>query len=85
MTSVAGHGAETFPPDKFTVEFMKTYHGKIEDSTGDGVQVNHAIMNSAVDAGQKLIELGEFVGKAMANYGAADDESATDIAGTPLP
>jgi hypothetical protein len=77
--------AETFPPDKFTGEFRKTYDEPVQDSKGTTVPTHLAIRNSAVDAADKLVQIGETVGKAMINYSVTDDDSGTDIAATPRP
>src|SRR5688500_12130483 len=77
------NAGETFPADKFTKEFRKTYDAPVENSKGETVETHDAIRNSAIDAATKLVEIGEFVGKAMINYSATDDDSGTDIANTP--
>ena len=79
------NAGETFPSDKFTDEFRKTYDAPVQNSEGNTVPVHLAIRTSAVDAGKKLTAIGEFVGKAMITYSVTDDEGGTDIASTARP
>lgn len=79
-----GH-PDVFPADQFTDSFTPIYQGAATDSAGKPSTVNEAVRTSAVDAGQKLIDIGEYVGKAMVQYGVADDEAAADIEKTPRP
>jgi hypothetical protein len=49
---------------------------------GATVPANLAVQQSATYCGQKLVEIGESVNKAMTNYEATDDESGDGIART---
>ncbi len=79
-----GH-PEVFPSDQFTDPFLVIYKAPATDSAGKPSTTNEAVRTSAVDVGQKLIDIGEYVGKAMVQYGVADDEAAADIEKIPRP
>jgi hypothetical protein len=74
--------AETFPPDDFTNNFLKNYHQEAPGVDGTNTTANVAVRQSAAYCAGKLIQIGDFVGAAMMNYGATDDESGEDIAKT---
>jgi hypothetical protein len=73
---------ETFPPDKFTAEFRKHYDQAVPGADGKTVPAHEAIQQSALYCGEKLSEIGEFVNKAMTNYGVTDIQSGDDIGKT---
>lgn len=74
---------ETFPPDDFTREFLKTYHATTQDSQGNSTTVNLAVRHSAVDMGTKLAEIGAFVAEAMVTYTGTDEANASGITAAP--
>ncbi len=74
--------ADTFPPDQFTDGFLTNYHQAAPGVDGTTTTANVAVRQSAAYCARKLIEIGDFVGAAMVNYGATDDESGEDIAKT---
>lgn len=73
---------DIFPPDQFTTGFLTNYHQDAPGADGTTTTANVAVRQSAAYCGSKLIQIGEFVGTAMMNYGATDDESGEDIAKT---
>jgi hypothetical protein len=73
--------ADTFPPDQFTDDFVAKYKQDVPGADGKTTAANEAVRASAEYCGTKLVEIGDFVGRAMVNYGATDDESGQDIAG----
>jgi hypothetical protein len=77
---------ETFPPDRFTREFLANYHASAEYGQGDEVMsgtVNVAIRATAAEMGRKLGEVGDWVGQAMFTYTAQNEGNASDIASAP--
>jgi hypothetical protein len=81
ITDHEGRG-ETFPSDQFTDSFLTHYHEGVEGVDGATVPANLAVQQSATYCGQKLVQIGESVNKAMTNYEATDDESGDGIART---
>lgn len=81
ITSHENRG-ETFPPDKFTEPFLKHYHENVEGVHGKTVPANLAVQESAAYCGDKLVEIGQSVNKAMTNYEVTDDDSGDSIAKT---
>jgi len=73
---------DTFPPDQFTDGFLVNYKQAAPGVDGVTTTANVAVRQSAAYCARKLIEIGDFVGAAMMNYGATDDESGEDIAKT---
>jgi len=73
---------EVFPSDQFTDPFAKTYKQESVGADGKSTTANEAVRASAAYCGEKLEGIGDFVGTAMMNYGAADDESGADIGKT---
>src|SRR5687768_2814316 len=72
---------ETFPPDRFTNEFLRNYHASAEYSVGDEVTTgptNGAIRATAVEMGHKLRDVGDWVGQAMFTYAAQNEGNASD-------
>jgi hypothetical protein len=76
------HRQETFPPDKYTDEFRKHYDQDVPGADGKTVHAHEAVLQSALYCGEKLREIGEFVNKAMTNYGVTDEQSGDDISKT---
>lgn len=74
--------ADTFPPDQFTTGFLANYHQDAPGTDGETTTANVSVRQSAEYCATKLTDIGEFVGAAMMNYGATDDESGEDIAKT---
>ena len=77
---------ETFPPDRFTNEFLRNYHASVEYSQGEDVvsgTTNVAIRATAADMARKLGEVGDWVGQAMFTYAAQNEGNASDIASAP--
>lgn len=68
-----------YPSDQFSDPFKAKYHQATSDSEGKPSVASEAVKDSASYCGQKLGEIGEFIGTAMMNYGATDDESGADI------
>lgn len=73
-----------YPSDQFSDQFLVTYHQAATDAAGNASTANVAVRDSAVQAGATLGKIGDFVGKAMTNYGAVDEESGADISKTEL-
>ena len=73
---------ETFPHDDFTESFLKHYHESVDGVEGKPLPANDAVMESASYCGNKLVEIGQWVNKAMTNYEVTDDDSGDSIAKT---
>jgi hypothetical protein len=76
--------SEAYPSDQFSDPFKDKYHQPTVDSSGKPTTAADAVQQSALYCGNKLSEIGDFVGTAMMNYGATDDESGADISKTEL-
>lgn len=74
--------ADTLPSDQFTDSFLVNYQQAAPGVDGVTTTANVAVRQSAAYCARKLIEIGDFVGAAMVNYGATDEESGEDIAKT---
>jgi hypothetical protein len=73
----------TFPSDQFTDPFVHdNYHTPVPGADGKTTAANEAVRASAIYCGIKLVNVADFVSKAMVNYDAADQESGADIAKT---
>jgi hypothetical protein len=80
------NGAKTFPPDKFTDPFLKTYHSDAEYSQGGQVvsgPANVAIRATAIEMGRQLREIADWVATAMFTYATQNEGNADDIASAP--
>ena len=73
---------EVFPSDQFTDPFAAKYKQASIGADGKSTTANVAVQESALYCGTKLEDMGDFVGTAMMNYGAADDEGGADIRDT---
>jgi len=82
--AIAAHESpgEVFPSDQFTDPFAEKYKQASTGADGKSTTANVAVRESALYCGQKLADMGDFVGTAMMNYGAADDEGGADIRNT---
>jgi hypothetical protein len=73
---------EVFPSDQFTDPFVEKYRRPTAAANGTTTPSNVAVRESALYCASKLQDMGDFVGTAMMNYGAADDEGGADIRNT---
>jgi hypothetical protein len=68
-----------YPSDQFSDPFKAKYQQPTVDSEGKPSIASEAVKDSASYCGKKLGEIGDFIGTAMMNYGATDDQSGADI------
>lgn len=75
----------TFPPDKFTQEFLKTYHSEQEGASGPANEAVRTFVagtpgsEDEVGLGGMLVQFGEVALNAMWTYSATDDASGGNI------
>ncbi|KLL09776.1 MULTISPECIES: hypothetical protein [Protofrankia] len=68
-----------FPPDRFTDEFLRTYHKQVDAGEDGAMPANAAVKHQAGQLGAGLTAVADFVTNAMLNYQRADEQGAAEI------
>jgi hypothetical protein len=75
--------SSTFPPDRFTNEFLNSkdgYHAPVDSGTNNGqVAKNEAVKANGLQIGLGALAFGNRALEAMWAYTATDDDNAADI------